>query len=127
MRTESTAIPSPLGITSRARALWLRTATGALVATAINATIWASGRATDVPFTVRSVLDDATIRVGIESVVFATLFAFAAGSALLALAARTAGCVSSAPSPPWSPRRRPPVRSRPRRTPPLVLSLPPCT
>lgn len=62
-------------------------AVGAVVATLLNAALWAGGRAADVSFSVALPLGD-TMQVGIFEVVLTTLLTFAVGSGLLALAAR---------------------------------------
>jgi uncharacterized membrane protein len=60
-----------------------------LVATAANVALWALAQAMDVSLWVDPLVGDpAATRVGIGQVVFGTLFAFALGSALLALVAR---------------------------------------
>ncbi|HSK95379.1 MAG TPA: DUF6069 family protein [Euzebyales bacterium] len=84
MHTASTAGPAGLGTTVQRRSLLQ----GAAVATLVNSALWAGGRAADVSFLAAPVAGDAAMRVGIVLVVLTTLLMFAAGSGLLALAAR---------------------------------------
>jgi hypothetical protein len=87
MSSTSTASPRGLGTTSMTRSLLREAASGAAVATLVNAALWIGGRAADVSFVVTPVLGPA-MQVGIVLVVLTTLLAFAVGSGLLALAAR---------------------------------------
>ena len=85
MSTTSTAGTGGLGTAVLSRSLLQGSAAGAAAATTVNAALWAGGRAADVSFTVSSAF---MTQVGIATIVVTTLVAFAAGSGVLALAAR---------------------------------------
>ena len=87
MGTASTIASTNLD-TPRSRFLRHEAVIGAVAATATNVAVWAAGRAADVSFLVIPLGGKATIQVGIVAVVLTTLIAFAAGTVLLALAAR---------------------------------------
>lgn len=86
MSTTSRAGPGGIGTTASSRSLLQVAAAGAAVATLVNATLWAVGRAADVSFLVSSAAGD--IQVGIVLVVLTTLLMFGIGSGLLVLAIR---------------------------------------
>jgi hypothetical protein len=85
MSTASTADPGGHGAATQSRPLLQGAAAGAVIATFVNAALWACGRAADVSFTVSSAF---MTHVGIVPVVLTTLLAFAVGASLLALAGR---------------------------------------
>ena len=85
--TASTADPGGTGTPAQSRQLLQKAATGAAVATIVNAALWAGGRAADVSFSVSPPAGD-PLQVGVVLVVLTTLLTFAVGSGLLALAAR---------------------------------------
>jgi hypothetical protein len=89
MDTASTISSSTPDATTRSRSVLQVAAIGALAATVANVALWAGGRAADVGFLVTPLVGDpATTQVGVVEVVLTTLLTFAAGSAVLALAAR---------------------------------------
>ena len=63
-------------------------AIGALAATVANVALWVGGRAADVGFLVSPLFGPPVMHVEVVSVVLTTLLAFAAGWAVLTLAAR---------------------------------------
>lgn len=85
MSTTSTTGPGGLSTAVQRRSLLQGSAAGAAAATLMNAALWAGGRAPVVSFMVSSAF---MTQVGIVSIVVTTLFAFAVGSGLLALAVR---------------------------------------
>lgn len=87
MDTTSTITSSSLDGNPRRRSMLRLAAVGALVATLVNVTLWAGGRAADVGFVVSTPLDPA-MHVGAVLVVLTTLVMFALGAGVLALAAR---------------------------------------
>lgn len=96
MDTVSTISSSTPDATGRSRSVLQVAAIGALAATVANVALWAGGRAADVEFVVSPPVGDPDIQVGVVLVVLTTLLAFAAGSAVLAPAARhpAGGCAS---------------------------------
>jgi Family of unknown function (DUF6069) len=88
MNTVSTIRPSTPDATPRSRSVLQVAAIGALAATVANVALWAGGRAADVDFLVSPPVGDLDIQVGVVLVVLTTLLAFAAGSVVLAPAAR---------------------------------------
>ena len=88
MSIASTAGPVGIGAPAQSRSLLQEVAVGAAVATIVNSTLWAGGRAADVSFSVSPPLGDTATQVGVVLVVLTTLLMFAVGSGLLALAAR---------------------------------------
>ena len=88
MDTASTIGSSTPDATPRSRPVLQVAAIGALLATVANVALWAGGRAADVDFLVSPPVGDLDIQVGVVLVVLTTLLTFAAGSAVLAPAAR---------------------------------------
>ena len=88
MNTTSTISSSTLDATPRSRSTRWVAAIGALVATVANVALWVGGRAADVGFLVSPLFGPPIMQVGVVSVVLTTLLAFAAGWAVLTLAAR---------------------------------------
>ena len=88
MSTAPTTGPGGTGTPAQSRSLLQGVAAGAAVATIVNATLWAGGRAADVSFSVSPPLGDTATQVGVVLVVLTTLLMFAVGSGILALAAR---------------------------------------
>lgn len=88
MDTVSVANRSGLDRAPRGRSVIRLATIGALAATVANLALWAGGRAADVGFRVTPLVGDSAMQVGLVEVVATTLFAFAAGLAVLALAAR---------------------------------------
>ena len=87
MDTASTISSSTLDANPRSRSARQVAAIGAMAATVANVALWASGRAADVGFMVTPAVGD-PFQVGVVLVAVTTLLTFAAGSAVLALAAR---------------------------------------
>ncbi|HEX6235202.1 MAG TPA: DUF6069 family protein [Jiangellaceae bacterium] len=87
MDTASTVNPSILENRPRSRPIFRVAGIGALAATAANVALWAGGRASDVGFGVSPAAGD-PFQVGAVLVIVTTLLVFAAGSAVLSLAAR---------------------------------------
>jgi hypothetical protein len=87
MDTASTISPSALAGSPRSRSVLPMAGIGALAATAANVALWAGGRASDVGFGVSPAAGE-PFQVGVVLVIVTTLLTFAAGSALLAGAAR---------------------------------------
>ncbi len=82
------ASTTPASPTSpRTRAVVRATTVGALAATVVNLMLWWVGRAADASFVVDPALGDPNLEVGVVKVILTTLVPFAAGAALLALAA----------------------------------------
>ena len=88
MSTTSTISSSTLDATPRSRSTRWVAAIGALAATVANVALWVGGRAADVGFLVSPLVGPPVMQVGVVSVVLTTLLAFAAGWAVLLLAAR---------------------------------------
>jgi hypothetical protein len=88
MNTTSTISSSTLAATPRSRSTRRVAAIGALTGTIANVALWLGGRAADVSFLVHPLAGPPTMQVGVVSVVLTTLLAFAAGWAVLSLAAR---------------------------------------
>ena len=88
MNTTSTISSSTLDATPRNRSTRRVAAIGALAATVANVALWVGGRAADVGFLVSPLVGPPVMQVGVVSVVLTTLLAFAAGWAVLLLAAR---------------------------------------
>jgi hypothetical protein len=88
MNTTSTISSSTLDATPRSRTTRRMAAIGALAATVANVALWLGGRAADVDFRVSPLVGPPVMQVGVVSVVLTTLLAFAAGWAVLTLAAR---------------------------------------
>jgi hypothetical protein len=88
MNTTSTISSSTLDATPRSRSTRWVAAIGALAATVANVALWVGGRAADVGFLVSPLVGPPVMQVGVVSVVLTTLLAFAAGWAVLLLAAR---------------------------------------
>ncbi|MGH3658385.1 MAG: DUF6069 family protein [Micromonosporaceae bacterium] len=88
MDTASTISSSTLGAAPRSRPVLQVAAIGALAATVANVALWIGGRAADVDFLVSPPVGDLDIQVGVVLMVLTTLLTFAAGSAVLAPAAR---------------------------------------
>jgi hypothetical protein len=88
MNTTSTISSSTLDATPRSRSTRWVAAIGALVATVANVALWVGGRAADVGFLVSPLVGPPVMQVGVVSVALTTLLAFAAGWAVLTLAAR---------------------------------------
>jgi hypothetical protein len=88
MSTTSTISSSTLDATPRSRSTRWVAAIGALAATVANVALWVGGRAADVGFLVSPLVGPPVMQVGVVSVVLTTLLAFAAGWAVLTLAAR---------------------------------------
>ena len=88
MNTTSTISSSTLDATPRSRSTRRVAAIGALAATVANVALWVGGRAADVGFLVSPLVGPPVMQVGVVSVVLTTLLAFAAGWAVLLLAAR---------------------------------------
>ena len=88
MNTTSTISSSTLDATPRSRSTRQLAAIGALAATVANVALWVGGRAADVGFRVSPLVGPPVMQVGVVSVVLTTLLAFAAGWAVLTLAAR---------------------------------------
>jgi hypothetical protein len=88
MNTTSTISSSTRDATPRSRSTRRVAAIGALVATVANVAVWVGGRAADVGFLVSPLVGPPVMQVGVVSVVLTTLLAFAAGWAVLLLAAR---------------------------------------
>ena len=88
MNTTSTISSSTLDATPRSRSIRQVAAIGALAATVANVALWVGGRAADVGFLVSPLVGPPVMQVGLVSVVLTTLLAFAAGWAVLTLAAR---------------------------------------
>ena len=85
MSTTPTVGPGGVGTGARSRSQLQGAAAGAVIATLVNAALWAAGRAADVSFLVPGSL---VPQVGVVAIVLTTLLAFAVGWELLALAAR---------------------------------------
>jgi hypothetical protein len=88
MNTTSTISSSTLDATPRSRSTRWVAAIGALAATVANVALWVGGRAADVGFLVSALVGPPVMQVGVVSVALTTLLAFAAGWAVLTLAAR---------------------------------------
>jgi hypothetical protein len=88
MNTTSTISSSPLDATPRSRSTRWVAAIGALAGTIANVALWLGGRAADVSFLVSPLVGPPTMQVGVVAVALTTLLAFAAGWAVLVLAAR---------------------------------------
>jgi hypothetical protein len=88
MNTTSTISSSTLDATPRSRSTRWVAAIGALAVTVANVALWVGGRAADVGFLVSPLVGPPVMQVGVVSVVLTTLLAFAAGWAVLTLAAR---------------------------------------
>jgi hypothetical protein len=88
MNTTSTISSSTLDATPRSRSTRRVAAIGALAATVANVALWLGARAADVDFRVSPLVGPPVMQVGVVSVVLTTLLAFAAGWAVLTLAAR---------------------------------------
>jgi hypothetical protein len=88
MNTTPNISSSTLDATPRSRSTRWVAAIGALVATVANVALWVGGRAADVGFLVSPLVGPPVMQVGVVSVVLTTLLAFAAGWAVLTLAAR---------------------------------------
>jgi hypothetical protein len=88
MNTTSTISSSTLDATPRSRSTRRVAAIGALAATVANVALWTGGRAADVDFRVSPLVGPPVMQVGVVSVVLTTLLAFAAGWAVLMMAAR---------------------------------------
>jgi Family of unknown function (DUF6069) len=88
MNTTSTISSSTLDATPRSRSTRRVAAIGALAATVANVALWVGGRAADVGFLVSPLVGPPVMQVGVVSVVLTTLLGFAAGWAVLTLAAR---------------------------------------
>jgi hypothetical protein len=88
MNTTSTISSSTLDATPRSRSTRRVAAIGALAATVANVALWVGGRAADVGFLVSPLVGPPVMQVGVVSVALTTLLAFAAGWAVLTLAAR---------------------------------------
>ena len=88
MNTTSTISSSTLDATPRERSTRRVATIGALAATVANVALWLGGRAADVGFRVSPLVGPPVWQVGAVSVVLTTLLAFAAGWAVLTLAAR---------------------------------------
>jgi hypothetical protein len=88
MNTTSTISSSTLDANPRSRSTRSVAAIGALAATVANVALWVGGRAADVGFLVSPLVGPPVMQVGVVSVVLTTLLAFAAGWAVLTLAAR---------------------------------------
>jgi Family of unknown function (DUF6069) len=88
MNTTSTISSSTLDATPRSRSTRWVAAIGALAATVANVALWVGGRAADVGFLVSPLVGPPVMQVGVVSVALTTLLAFAAGWAVLTLAAR---------------------------------------
>jgi len=88
MNTTSTISSSTLDATTRKRSTRRVATIGALAATFANVALWLGGRAADVDFRVSPLVGPPVMKVGVVSVVLTTLLAFAAGWAVLTLAAR---------------------------------------
>jgi hypothetical protein len=88
MNTTSTISSSTLDATTRKRSTRRVATIGALAATVANVALWLGGRAADVDFRVSPLVGPPVMQVGVVSVVLTTLLGFAAGLAVLTLAAR---------------------------------------
>jgi hypothetical protein len=88
MNTTSTISSSTLDATPRSRSTRWVAAIGALAATVANVALWVGGRAADVGFLVSPLVGPPVMQVGVVSVALTTHLAFAAGWAVLTLAAR---------------------------------------
>ena len=88
MNTTSTISSSTRDATPRSRSTRWVAAIGALAATVANVALWVGGRAADVGFLVSPLVGPPVMQVGVVSVALTTLLAFAAGWAVLTLAAR---------------------------------------
>lgn len=88
MDTTSAFPPSSLSDSRGSRSILRLAAIGGLAATAVNLALWAAGRAADVGFLVTPIGADSASQVGFVPIALTTLFMFALGSGLLALAAR---------------------------------------
>ena len=88
MSTTSTAGSDRIGTGVLNRSLLPGAVAGAVVATLVNAALWAGGRAADVSFSASPPLGDSSMQVGIVLIVPTTLFMFGIGAGLLVLAAR---------------------------------------
>jgi hypothetical protein len=88
MNTTSTISSSTMDATPRSRSTFRVAAIGALTATVVNVVLWLGGRAADVSFLVSPLAGPPTMQVGVVEVALTTLLTFAAGWAVLVLAAR---------------------------------------
>jgi hypothetical protein len=88
MNTTSTISSSTRDATPRSRSTRRVAAISALATTVANVALWVGGRAADVGFLVSPLVGPPVMQVGAVSVVLTTLLAFAAGWAVLTLAAR---------------------------------------
>jgi hypothetical protein len=88
MNTTSTISSSTMDATPRSRSTFRVAAIGALTATVVNVALWLGGRAADVSFLVSPLAGPPTMQVGVVEVALTTLLTFAAGWAVLVLAAR---------------------------------------
>jgi Family of unknown function (DUF6069) len=88
MNTTSTISSSTLDAAPRSRTTRRMAAIGALAVTVANVALWVGGRAADVGFLMSPLVGPPVMQVGVVSVVLTTLLAFAAGWAVLTLAAR---------------------------------------
>jgi hypothetical protein len=88
MNTTSTISASTLDATPREPSTCRVAVIGALAGTVANVGLWLGGRAADVDFRVSPLVGPPVMQVGVVSVVLTTLLAFAAGWAVLTLAAR---------------------------------------
>jgi Family of unknown function (DUF6069) len=88
MNTTSTISSSTMDATPRSRSTRRVAAIGALTATFVNVALWVGGHAAGVGFLVSPLIGPPVMQVGVVSVVLTTLLAFAAGWAVLMLAAR---------------------------------------
>jgi hypothetical protein len=87
MSTTSAAGSGRIGTTIQTRSLFSIAATGAVVASLVNAAIWAAGRAADVSFSASPPVGS-SMQVGLGLIVPTTLLMFGIGAGLLALASR---------------------------------------
>ena len=88
MNITSPISASTMDATPRGRSTRRVAAISALAATVANLALWVGGRAADVGFLVSPLVGPPVMQVGAVSVVLTTLLAFAAGWAVLTLAAR---------------------------------------
>jgi len=88
MSTTSMAGSDRIGTGVQNPSLLPGAAARAVVATLVNAALWAGGRAADVSFSATPPVGDSSMQVGIALIVPTTLLMFGIGAGLLAVAAR---------------------------------------